>query len=195
MRNERITEDAVSFVRDLFHGNSDGHGAEHTMRVYRTAMRLADGEPVCDRLVVALAALLHDADDDKLFRTEDNANARAFLDSHEVAPDTAERILAAVNAVSFHKNKGRRPETIEGQIVQDADRLDAIGAVGIARTFAYGGKHGRTPEESIAHFHEKLLLLKDTMNTAGAKAVAEHRHRFMEDFLREWAQETGEKQP
>jgi len=194
MRNEQIVAEAADYVRELFQGNSDGHGLAHTMRVYRTAMRLADGEPACDRLVVALAALLHDADDYKLFSTEDNAHARAFLTSHGISPETADRVLAAVNAVSFHKNKGKRPETPEGQIVQDADRLDAIGAVGIARTFAFGGKHGRPPEESIAHFHEKLLLLKELMNTAGARALAEQRHRFMEDFLREWAQETGEEQ-
>jgi len=194
MRNEQIVAEAADYVRELFQGNSDGHGLAHTMRVYRTAMRLADGEPACDRLVVALAALLHDADDYKLFSTEDNAHARAFLTSHGISPETADRVLAAVNAVSFHKNKGKKPETPEGQIVQDADRLDAIGAVGIARTFAFGGKHGRPPEESIAHFHEKLLLLKELMNTAGARALAEQRHRFMEDFLREWAQETGEEQ-
>jgi uncharacterized protein len=194
MRNEQIVAEAADYVRELFQGNSDGHGLAHTMRVYRTAMRLADGEPACDRLVVALAALLHDADDYKLFSTEDNAHARAFLTSHGISPETADRVLAAVNAVSFHKNKGKKPETPEGQIVQDADRLDAIGAVGIARTFAFGGKHGRPPEESIAHFHEKLLLLKELMNTAGARALAEQRHRFMEDFLREWAQETGKEQ-
>ena len=78
--------------------------------------------------------------------------------------------------------------------MQDADRLDAIGAVGIARTFAYGGRHGRTPEDSIMHFHEKLLLLKDMMNTRQAKAAAEEKHAFMETFLREWDAETGTAQ-
>ena len=104
---------------------------------------------------------------------------------------TAGRICAAINAVSFSRNRDRRPETPEGRIVQDADRLDALGAVGIARTFAYGGGHGRTPEESIAHFHEKLLLLKDMMNTEKAREIAEERHAFMEAFLREWDLETG----
>ena len=105
-------------------------------------------------------------------------------------PETADRICEAVNAVSFSKNKGKRPDTPEGRIVQDADRLDAVGAIGIARTFAYGGKHGRAPEDSIAHFHEKLLLLKDMMNTEKAKGLAEGRHAFMEAFLREWDAET-----
>ena len=92
--------------------------------------------------------------------------------------------------MSFSKNADRRPETIEGKIVQDADRLDALGAIGIARTFAYGGKHSRSPEDSIAHFHEKLLLLKDRMNTAKGKEMAESRHAFLNMFLAEWEKET-----
>ncbi len=155
-------------------------------------MLIADSEPECDRTVTALAALLHDADDPKLFRTENNANARTFLASRGVDPERTERVCSAVNAVSFSRNRGKTPETPEGRIVQDADRLDAIGAVGIARTFAYGGKHGRTPEKSIAHFYEKLLLLKDMMNTPAAKRMAGERHAFMERFLREWEDETGE---
>ena len=181
---------AEEYIRRLFAENADGHGADHTLRVYRTALRIAEAEPGADLLVVSLGALLHDADDHKLFHTEHNANARRFLDSQGVARETADRICEAVNAVSFSQNRGKRPETLEGRIIQDADRLDAIGAVGIARTFAYGGKHGRTPEESIAHFHEKLLLLKDLMNTEKAKELAEARHAYMEGFLREWALET-----
>ena len=98
----------------------------------------------------------------------------------------SDRICETVNAVSFSKNKGKRPGTAEGRIVQDADRLDAMGAVGIARTFAYGGSHGRKPEGSIEHFYEKLLLLKDMMNTDKGRELAETRHAFMEEFLREW---------
>ena len=193
MRNEQIIGEAVRYIRDLFQGNSDGHDFSHTMRVYHTAMRIADSEPGCDRLIVALGTLLHDADDDKLFRTVNNANARAFLAAQAVDPEAADRICAVINAVSFHKNRGRHPETIEGRIVQDADRLDAIGAVGIARTFAYGGKHGRTLESSIEHFHEKLLLLKDMMNTPGAREMAEERHAFMESYLRQWKTETEQE--
>ncbi len=190
MRDELINA-AMDYARALFAGNADGHGFDHTMRVYRNAMEIARGED-CDRRIVALSALLHDADDAKLFHTADNANARAFLNSHGADEAMTERILAAVNAVSFSKNRDRRPDTVEGQIVQDADRLDAIGAVGIARTFAYGGGHGRGLEDSIRHFHEKLLLLTDLMNTQTAKAMASERHRFLLDFLREWARETGE---
>ena len=185
----RIIEEAIEFIRALFRGNSDGHDFDHTMRVYRTAMEIADSEPHCNRQIVALAALLHDADDSKLFETENNANARAFLDSQHIDEATAVQICMAINSVSFSKNKGRRPQLIEGRIVQDADRLDAIGAIGIARTFAYGGKHGRTLDSSIEHFHEKLLLLKAMMHTEKAKELAESRHAFMEDFLKEWEKE------
>ncbi len=190
MQNNQITTEAAEYVRELFRDNADGHGFDHTMRVWRNAMLIAEEEE-CDRLIVSLAALLHDADDYKLFATENNANARCFLNAHGVPRETADRICEAVNSVSFSQNRGKHPETPEGRIVQDADRLDAIGAVGIARTFAYGGGHGRSPEDSIAHFHEKLLLLKDMMNTEKAKEIAAERHAFMERFLREWEKETG----
>ena len=187
---QQMIDAAKEYIRELFAENADGHGLEHALRVYRTALHLAKSAPAADPLVVALGALLHDADDHKLFHTEHNANARRFLTEQGVDAETADRICGAINAVSFSQNRGKRPETLEGQLIQDADRLDAIGAVGIARTFAYGGKHGRTPEASIAHFHEKLLLLRDLMNTEQAKALAEERHAFMEAFLRQWDRET-----
>jgi uncharacterized protein len=186
-----MIEEAMEYIRRLFEGNSDGHDFAHTMRVYRNAMEIADSEPECDRMVVALGALLHDADDGKLFGTEHNEHARAFLSSQGVEPQTAEKILSVINDVSFSKNRDRKPGLPEGCIVRDADRLDAIGAVGIARTFAYGGKHGRGLQDSIAHFHEKLLLLKDMMLTEKAKEIAESRHQFMIGFLRQWEKETG----
>ena len=189
MRN--MIDAAINYIRELFAENADGHGFEHAMRVYRNALLIAETEPEADRLVVSLGALLHDADDHKLFSTENNANARRFLEAQGVDRETADRICGAVNSVSFSRNRGKHPNTVEGRIIQDADRLDAIGAIGIARTFAYGGKHGRTPEDSIAHFHEKLLLLKDLMNTEKAKEMAESRHAFMEQFLKEWGQEIG----
>ena len=189
MRN--MIDEAINYIRELFAENADGHGFEHAMRVYRNALLIAETEPEADRLVVSLGALLHDADDHKLFNTENNANARRFLEAQGMDRETADRICEAVNSVSFSKNRGKHPGTVEGRIIQDADRLDAIGAIGIARAFAYGGKHGRTPEGSIAHFHEKLLLLKDLMNTEKAKEMAESRHAFMEQFLKEWEQEIG----
>ena len=114
-------------------------------------------------------------------------------DPREVARmlnEQAERIIAAVNSVSFSQNKEKRPDTLEEMIVQDADRLDAIGAIGIARTFAFGGEHGRPLEDSIQHFYNKLLFLKDLMNTESAKRMAQDRHEFLEEFLEKWEKET-----
>ena len=189
MSLEPLTDKAIEYVRALFSGNADGHGADHTLRVYRNAMLIADREPGCDREITALAALLHDADDHKLFSTENNANARAFLAENGVPAERTERICEVINAVSFSQNRGRIPGTLEGKIVQDADRLDAMGAVGIARTFAYGGKHGRPLEGSVRHFYDKLLLLKDLMNTETGRQLAEGRHAFLEAFLRELDEE------
>ena len=186
-----MTKAAIEYVRSLFDSNSDGHGYDHTLRVYQNALLIAKSEPGCDLQIVSLAALLHDADDHKLFSTENNANARRFLTGRSVSADRIDRICEVINAVSFSKNRDKRPDTLEGRIVQDADRLDAIGAVGIARTFAFGGSHGRALDSSIDHFYEKLLLLKDRMNTAKARELAEARHAFMEAFLQEWSAETG----
>ena len=189
--NDTIINAAIDYIRELFRNNSGGHDAAHSLRVYRNAMRIAESEPGCDRDIVALAALLHDADDHKLFHTENNANARAFLAAQSVGEAEIERICRDINAVSFSRNRGRRPETLEGKIVQDADRLDALGAIGIARTFAYGGEHGRTLDSSIEHFYEKLLLLKDEINTETARRMAESRHVFLEQFLKEYEEETN----
>jgi len=189
--NEMMIREAISYIHALFDGNSDGHDYEHSMRVYRNAMIIAESESGCDKLIVSLAALLHDADDSKLFSTENNANARRFLESQGVEQSMAEEIYLAINSVSFSKNQGKRPESLEAMIVQDADRLDAMGAVGIARTFAYGGKHSRSLEDSIRHFSDKLLRLKAMLNTDKAREMAEDRHSFMKDFLDEWEKETG----
>lgn len=185
-----ITDSAIEYIRGLFHGNSGGHDAEHTLRVYRNALLIASQEQNCDLEIVSLAALLHDVDDHKLFHTENNANARSFLAEHGISETKINLICDAVNSVSFSQNLGRKPETIEGKIVQDADRLDALGAIGIARTFAYGGEHGRSIESSVQHFHDKLLLLKDQMNTAAGRKMAEERHAFLLTFLNELHIET-----
>ena len=183
------TAKAQAFVEELFRETPGSHDYQHLQRVWHTAMLLAETEPDCDREIVSLAALLHDADDPKLFHTEKNANARRCLAEVGVSPGEIERICATINSVSFRKNRGRRPDTLEGAIVQDADRLDAIGAVGVARTFAYGGEHGRPLEASVAHFHEKLLLLAEEMNTAAGREMALERHAFLEAFLREYEKE------
>ncbi len=189
--SETIIEKANIYIRELFKADFGGHDAEHTLRVYNNAMEIAENEPECDMETVALAALLHDADDRKLFSTDNCENARRFLRDNDVPPDRIERICEVIGCVSFSRNKGRRPETAEGKVVQDADRLDAMGAVGIARTFAYGAVHGRPISESVGHFYDKLLKLKDLMNTDTGKRIAEERHAFLENFLAEYLKETG----
>ena len=193
--HERAVDNAIAYIEELFRGNAGGHDAAHTLRVYRNALKIAEKEPGCDVEIAALAALLHDADDHKLFATENNANARAFLAANGATEGEIERICGIINAVSFSKNRGRAPETLEAKVVQDADRLDAIGAIGIARTFAYGGEHGRSLDESVQHFYDKLLLLKDLMNTEAGRALAKERHERLETFLAQYHKETGEGRP
>ncbi len=189
MEEKKIISEAKEYIEELFSNNSDGHDATHTMRVYRNALMLAKSETDCNIFVVSLAALLHDADDHKLFATENNENARTFLVKNQVEKELIEEICKVINGVSFSKNRGKSPDTIEGKIVQDADRLDAMGAIGIARTFAFGGRKGRPISDSLEHFEDKLLLLKDEMNTEEGKRLAERRHHFMEMFLTEMENE------
>ena len=196
----------ITQLQQLFAQDASGHDFHHTMRVYRNAMAVAK-ETACDKEVVALGALLHDADDKKLFFTENYENARKLLAVYGASAQLEEKVIDVISTVSF--GGGKTPHTIEGKIVQDADRLDALGAIGIARTFAYGGSHGTpmydpeippkmhmTSQEyrnhvgtSFNHFYEKLLLLKDTMHTESAKKIAAHRHAFLESFAQEFLQE------
>ena len=185
MDEKLIIDSAKSFIETLFANEHSGHDAEHSLRVYKNAVLIADTEPQCDRFIVYLAALLHDVDDHKLFATENNYNARSFLAKQQVEHKSVEQICKIINGVSFSKNRGMVPDTIEGKIVQDADRLDAIGAIGIARAFTYGGAHGRSIAESIQHFDDKLLLLKDTMNTVQGKRMAEFRHEYIQKYVDE----------
>ena len=183
MEENKIIDLAIEYIEELFANDFGGHDADHSMRVYYNAIKIADTEQDCDRVIVSLAALLHDADDHKLFKTENNENARIFLRAQEIEPSKIEYICEVINGISFSKNRGIRPKTLEGKIVQDADRLDAIGAIGIARTFAFGGERKRPLSDSVQHFHDKLLLLKDEMNTHEGKRIAEFRHKLMEHFL------------
>ena len=183
MIEERILA-AKQYVKTLFADRADGHDVEHTLRVYTNAMKIAQAEGPCDLEIVGLSA-----DDYKLFQTENNANARMFLEEIGAPKKQINQICRVINAVSFSKNRGKHPESLEGKIVQDADRLDAIGAVGIARTFSYGGCKGRPLTDTVQHFHDKLLLLKDEMNTETAKQMAESRHQFLITFLKELEKE------
>ena len=199
MIGRHVIEDARAYVSGFFAGDASGHDAWHTMRVHNLAVRLAREEGARED-VVALAALLHDVDDAKLSpdTSDDLANARTFMRQHGVADDDAQAVLAAIREVSFSKNGGAAPSSLESACVRDADRLDAIGAIGVARAFAYGGSHGRMLHDptnadattTIQHFYDKLLLLEDMMATDAGRRVAQRRDAylrgFLEEFLAEW---------
>ena len=189
-KNKGAFNQIMEHLQTLFKDNKDGHDFDHTMRVCKNAKIIADRE-YCDENIVLLAALLHDVDDHKLFDTVNNANARYLMASIGLDADTIEKVCQAINEVSFSHNKGKKPSTIEAAIVQDADRLDAIGAIGIARAFAFGGCHGNTLDDTVQHFADKLLTLKDSMNTKTARVIARHKHQVMINFLSELDNEKG----
>ena len=199
MIDEAVIDAAEQFARDFFAGEVSGHDVNHTLRVRRLAERIAHDEGA-DLHVVALAALLHDVDDAKISpETADGlTNARTFLDAHGVGGDEAAAVLEAIREVSFSRNGDAAPTSLEAACVRDADRLDAIGAIGVARAFAYGGAHGRAmhdPEGSdatttVGHFYDKLLRLKDMMCTNTGQRIAAGRHAvtaaFLDELLLEW---------
>ena len=211
-----MTESVIKFVKGIFAYDCSGHDYHHTMRVYRLATQIAEQENA-NMLIVQLAALLHDVDDVKLSPETHEAkkNAVGFMKNNGVDDKVIASVCKIIDEVSFAGTDSVVPSTLEGKCVQDADRLDAIGAIGIARTFAYGGSKGRRIHDpdikpmtnmnkadynqnhnstSINHFYEKLLLLKDMMNTETAKKMAMHRQAVMEDFLEEFMAEwDGEK--
>lgn len=207
--NENIIRSAKIYIKDIFQNDFSGHDYYHSIRVYNLATRIAQHENA-DLTLVQLISLLHDIDDYKLFAQNRNfQNTRYFLNSHNIPPLQIDNICSIIADISYKGTETHPPEGIEGKIVQDADRLDAIGAIGIARTFAYGGIINRpihdpllTPHTdinyadyqnykgtSINHFYEKLLCLKELLNTSEAKKIAEHRHLFMNNFLDEFFQE------
>ena len=206
--DESVFSNARGFVAGLFEGDSGGHDIWHTVRVHDLAVTICREEGG-DMDVVRLAALLHDADDRKLFGDNGYANARRFMDSEGIPAGTQEEVVRIISQISFKGTDSVVPDTLEGRIVQDADRMDAIGAIGIARAFAYGGSRGRpmhTPGEgpnlgmddeayrnnegtTVNHFHEKLLLLSGMMNTDTARCMAQSRHDYMVGFLEEFAAE------
>ena len=189
---DQIILNAEKYARKLLKDDCSGHDIDHTLRVFNSSLEIASSYKEVDILILSLIALLHDADDPKLFKSENNENAYTFLASQNLSKNQINLVIAGINEISFSKNKNKKPSTIEAKIVQDADRLDAIGAIGIARTFAYGGMNHRSLDSSIEHFHEKLLLLKDLLNTPEAKKIATKRHKFLLEFLEEYKSETNQ---
>ncbi len=196
-------EKCTSLVREIYDNMDASHDFQHIERVYKNAETILQSEPGANSEIVRLAVLLHDVSDAKYTETKEaEERILAALDLTEEERSLIREIIASV---SFNGGNELEARTIEAKIVRDADRLDAIGAVGIARTFAYGGAKGRklyddaeearsemSVEEyrtkstaSVTHFYEKLLLLKDLMVTEKGRQMAEERHEFMVSFLRQ----------
>ena len=193
---------AMEYARQIFAGDGSGHDFDHTLRVYHMAVRIA-GEEGADVEMVALAALLHDVDDHKLSpeTCEHKDRAVAFLKSQGVSEQKIHRIVEIISQISFSAGNGR-PSTLEGMCVQDADRLDAIGAIGIGRAFAFGGSRGRRMHDpegvdksaTVEHFYDKLFKLKDLMTTPTGKYLARQRDGFMHSFLEQfYAEAVGQR--
>lgn len=200
----------IRFVKDILQHDASGHDWYHIERVHKLARIICEREGG-NQFIVEMAALLHDVADEKLNESEEAGLKRVqdWLIQLDIAEDAMHHILRIIANMSFKGGHGGKVETIEGKIVQDADRLDAIGAVGIARTFAYGGAKGRLmydpfipPRESMTkeqyqnandpsvnHFYEKLFKLKDLMNTETAKQLAGERHAYMEQFIQQFMKE------
>ena len=217
MNTNTLIDKTILFVKATLAQAEGGHDWFHIERVYKNALLIAESEK-CDVEIVQLGALLHDIADSKFHNGDESIGpktARAFLESEKVEPPIIDHVIAIIENISFKGGKVERQfSSIELDIVQDADRLDAIGAIGIARTFNYGGFKNRalynpeiapnltmTKDEyknneapTINHFYEKLLLLKDKMNTQTGKQIAQDRHRYMEDFLEQfYAEWEGKK--
>ena len=205
-----LIENALNYVQSFFENEFSGHDYFHTLRVFKTATRIATAEQA-DLQIVQLAALLHDVDDRKLSpgTHASKANARRFLEENQVDQAKIQQIITIIGEISYAGKDSVTPSTLEGQCAQDADRLDAIGAIGIGRAFAFGGNRNRlmhdpavppklnmTKEDyyhheatTINHFYEKLFLLTDLMNTPTAKQIAAARNAFMKDFVTEFLEE------
>lgn len=212
-----LIDKTILFVKQQLENAEGGHDWFHIERVYKNALLIAQ-EETCDLTVVKLGALLHDIADSKFHNGDETVGpkiARAFLESQSAAEETIVHVINIIENISFKGgNFEKKFSSKELQIVQDADRLDAIGAIGIARCFNYGGFKNRalynpaiapklnmSKEEyknsdapTLNHFYEKLLLLKDKMNTVTGRKIAEARHQYMENFLSQfYAEWEGEK--
>ncbi len=217
MTNSEIIEKTIAFVKKTLENAEGGHDWFHIERVFKNAMLIAKDEQA-DPLIVGLGALLHDIADSKFHDGDETVGpkkARAFLHSLGVANAITDHVVAIIENVSFKGgNTSRTFASKELDVVQDADRLDAIGAIGIARAFNYGGfknrklydpaiapklnmskeEYKKSSSPTINHFYEKLLLLKDRMNTKTGQKLALQRHAFMEHFLEQfYAEWNGER--
>ena len=217
MNHSELINNTIRFVKEQLENAEGGHDWFHIERVYKNALSIAENE-VCDDTVVKLAALLHDIADSKFHNGDETVGpeiAREFLLINEVEEATIQHVIKIIENISFKGGNTKKEfSSIELDIVQDADRLDAIGAIGIARAFNYGGfknrplynpniapklhmskeecKNSKAP--TLNHFYEKLLLLKDKMNTETGKQIAKERHQFMMNFLSQfYAEWDGEK--
>ena len=183
-----VIQATKAFVEQIHAEDNTGHDTAHIERVVRLVERLMEDEPV-DETVLILAAYLHDVEDHKLGRPKGLVNQH--VTSLEITEEQANLVLTLIDEVSF--SKGIQPTTRESEILQDADRLDAIGAIGIARTFQYAGSRGTkldlSGQSAIQHFQDKLLNLASRMHTAKAKQLAMSRHAFMERFLVQFHEE------
>ena len=213
MDNELIINKTVEFVKQQLAGAEGGHDWWHIYRVWKNAQHISKQEGNVDQLVVELGALLHDIADSKFYNGDEEIGpkiAKDFLKSIDVPEKVVSHVDNIIRHISFkgsfEKKEFMSPELA---VVQDADRLDAVGAIGIARTFNYGGHKGRviydpniqpnlsmSKEEyknsnapTVNHFYEKLLLLKNLMNTRTGKLMAENRHTFMEEYLERFYKE------
>ena len=206
MTEELLIEHTIAYVKETLQNAEGGHDWFHIERVYKNSLNIAASEEA-NLLVVKLGALLHDIADSKFHGGDDTVGpekARDFLETQKVSEAIIDHVVKIIENISFKGgNVQQQFRSIELDIVQDADRLDALGAIGIARTFNYGGFKNRplydpeikpnlnmSKEEykaslapTINHFYEKLLLLKERMNTATGRKIAEQRHAFMEVFL------------
>ena len=205
-QNELIIENTIQFVKETLENAEGGHDWFHIERVLNNAKLIAKTEDA-DDFIVQLGALLHDVADSKFHNGDESVGpkiAADFLESQQVSTEVIDHVVKIIQNISFKGgNIEQKFHSAELDIVQDADRLDAIGAIGIARTFNYGGFKNRaiydpeiepklnmTKEQykasnapTINHFYEKLLLLKDRMNTKTGAEIAQKRHEFMEQFL------------
>ncbi len=213
MDKRKIILNTVNYIKNLLEGEGSGHDWWHIVRVIDIAKNIYKKENKGDIYIVEMGALLHESADWKLNKSEAKGLKKVsnYLDEQKVDLENKDKIMHIIENISFSKSiEGNKINSIEGYIVQDADRLDGMGAIGIARAFMYGGKKSRLmyhpfikPNEfkstenyrnsnstTINHFYEKLLLLKDRMNTETGKKMAEERHKFMEvyldQFMGEW---------